>query len=688
MAKNTYNCPCGKSFQRSTDAVCTGLKLDGYGESHECWGCPFAEELKKWDPQSNEMVCDHYQCRAYKGDICYAPDADFSCKNTNSGYIHTLDRPMILEAIKWYLSLEGNGITHEVSGSDVEIERFFLGCSLANGKRSYAFPWKSNKTGLRDKKIFFERYFNADGSVKSDLTPEDWRKRTLDYISSCRVAAGGKPLASGNAQCPHYRGIDRSQYGRGYQICCEQWVGPGTAYELKRDAQDNADHRCLCAEQYQSCRFFKQAQEKEGAEKMMIEYPQPGEGMCPCYGGARAKKGGGHLIQCGKWESPLPDDGSYLQRIKMCGGDGMENCRFYLLWWLRENGHREEADGKSDSELLNIYRGYKMKETLAAEKTEAAQPSAELQPADSVLPDKPETRRSPEELAVAISFYKAQTVQNVIEIGRCLIEAKAQLDHGQWLNWLETKAEISRFQAAKFMQIAKEYGSNVRSISHLNCTKALALLAVPADEREEFIEATHAVAGQEKTVDEMSVRELKKVIKERDEARQTAAARDEANGLLRADLDAARQKIADRAKENSRLQVELDKANRTIADKEKALRELESRPVDVAVTEPTEEQLDEMRAEIRRELENEIPQNMYLSAKAAERAIDVFNSAVDAALGHFIEVEQTRPYLQASKDMEAAITWLEIKIERLTELREAMMHAERRRDEHADDIDF
>lgn len=238
------------------------------------------------------------------------------------------------------------------------------------------------------------------------------------------------------------------------------------------------------------------------------------------------------------------------------------------------------------------------------------------------------------------------------------------------------------------MQIAKEYGSNVRSISHLNCTKALALLAVPADEREEFIEATHAVAGQEKTVDEMSVRELKKVIKERDEARQTAAARDEANGLLRADLDAARQKIADRAKENSRLQVELDKANRTIADKEKALRELESRPVDVAVTEPTEEQLDEMRAEIRRELENEIPQNMYLSAKAAERAIDVFNSAVDAALGHFIEVEQTRPYLQASKDMEAAITWLEIKIERLTELREAMMHAERRRDEHADDIDF
>ena len=279
-------------------------------------------------------------------------------------------------------------------------------------------------------------------------------------------------------------------------------------------------------------------------------------------------------------------------------------------------------------------------------------------------------------------------MQNIIEIGRCLIEAKAQLEHGQWTSWLAEKAEISHMQARRFMQLAREYGANCSALNNLGYAKALALLAVPAEERDEFIEAPHVVNGQKKTVEQMTRRELEKAIKERDEARQTAAVRDEANGLLRADLDAARQKIADRAKENSRLQVELDKANRTIADKEKALRELESRPVDVAVTEPTEEQLDEMRAEIRRELEREIPQNMYLSAKAAERAVGVFNSAVDAALGHFIEVEQTRSYLQASKDIEEAISWLEVKVERLTELRDAMLMAERRRDEHANDIDF
>ena len=647
MAKNTYFCPCGRSFPRSTDAVCTGIRLENYGEGYECWGCCFPLEVRSWDSSVKGLVLDHYVCRASRGGIVYKTTAKFNLENTNCGYIYTLDRPMILQLIRFYLTLEGRGsdLADAANTDDDVLERYFLGSSLHEGKRTYAFSWKSNKTGLRDKRIFFERYLTLNPEQ-----PEDWWREKIQALTPLPTA---QPK-----QCPHYRGVIKR--GREYLISCEKWRGPKTTYELKKDAQHCADRSCLCDGQYQSCLFYKQA-ERDG-EKMSMEYPQPGEGMCPCYGGASAKKGGGHLIRCGKWESPLPDDGTYLQQIKMCSGEDLDKCRFYLLWWLRENGHGEEASGKSDGELRNIYRGYQLKKELAEEKETGIQP-APAAPA----PDKPEHPRSPEELAVAIGFYKAQTVQNIIEIGRCLIEAKAQLEHGQWTCWLAEKAEISHKQAKRFMQLAREYSSKGTALSLLGYTKALALLAIPAEERDEFIEAPHVVNGQEKTVEQMTSRELEKAIKERDEARQ---------------------KIADRAKENSRLQVELDKANRTIADKEKALRELEGRPVDVAVTEPTEEQLDEMRAEIRRELEREIPQNMYLSAKAAERAVGVFNSAVDAALGHFIEVEQTRPYLQASKDIEDAITWLEVKIERLTELRDAMLMAERRRDEHANDIDF
>ena len=654
MAKNTYFCPCGRSFPRSTDAVCTGIRLENYSEEHGCWGCCFPLEVRSWDSSVKGLVLDHYVCRASKGGIIYKTTAEFNLENTNCGYVYTLDRPVILQLIRFYLTLEGQGsdLADAANADDDELERYFLGSSLHEGKRTYAFSWKSNKTGLRDKRIFFERYLALNPEQ-----PEDWWREKIQALT---------PLpAAQPKQCPHYRGVIKK--GREYLISCEKWLGPGTPYETRRDAQLGAEHRCLCAEQYQSCLFYRQA-ERDG-EKMSMEYPLPGEGMCPCYGGASAKKGGGHLIRCGKWESPLPDDGTYLQQIKMCSGEDLDKCRFYLLWWLRENGHGEEAGGKSDGELRNIYRGYQLKKELAEEKETGIQP-APAAPAS----DKPEHPRSPEELAVAIGFYKAQTVQNIIEIGRCLIEAKAQLDHGQWIIWLAEKAEIGYRQASRFMQLANEFGSNVTALSHLSYTKALALLAVPAEERDEFIEVPHVVNGQEKTVEQMTRRELEKAIKERDEARQQAEVQSKEYGSL--------------SRKYGDLNKELADARRTIADKEKALRELESRPVDVAVTEPTEEQLDEMRAEIRRELEREIPQNMYLSSKAAERAVDVFNSAVDAALGHLIEVEQTRPYLQASKDMEDAITWLEVKIERLTELRDAMLMAERRRDEHANDIDF
>ena len=49
MAKNTYFCPCGRSFPRSTDAVCTGIRLENYSEEHECWGCCFPLEVRSWD---------------------------------------------------------------------------------------------------------------------------------------------------------------------------------------------------------------------------------------------------------------------------------------------------------------------------------------------------------------------------------------------------------------------------------------------------------------------------------------------------------------------------------------------------------------------------------------------------------------------------------------------------------------
>ena len=112
-----------------------------------------------------------------------------------------------------------------------------------------------------------------------------------------------------------------------------------------------------------------------------------------------------------------------------------------------------------------------------------------------------------------------------IEIGRRLTEAKEMLPHGQWGDWLKTEVEFSQSTAQNFMRIFAEYGDSQTSLfgdaksqtlGNLPYTHALKLLAVPAEEREEFVAEHH--------VDELSSRALEKLIRERDEAREAAEA--------------------------------------------------------------------------------------------------------------------------------------------------------------------
>lgn len=111
-----------------------------------------------------------------------------------------------------------------------------------------------------------------------------------------------------------------------------------------------------------------------------------------------------------------------------------------------------------------------------------------------------------------------------VEIGRRLVEAKEALPYGEWGRWLKEEAEFSQSTANNFMRLFEEYGSAQISIfgasvdsqtfANMPYSKALSLLAVPAEEREEFAEEVHA--------DELSVRELKAAIEERDKALKVA----------------------------------------------------------------------------------------------------------------------------------------------------------------------
>ena len=68
------------------------------------------------------------------------------------------------------------------------------------------------------------------------------------------------------------------------------------------------------------------------------------------------------------------------------------------------------------------------------------------------------------------------------------------------------------------MKIASEYGSNRSALIDLPYTKLWMMLQLPPEEREEFASAPHTVNGENKTVQDMTTRELQAAIKEKNEA--------------------------------------------------------------------------------------------------------------------------------------------------------------------------
>jgi hypothetical protein len=96
------------------------------------------------------------------------------------------------------------------------------------------------------------------------------------------------------------------------------------------------------------------------------------------------------------------------------------------------------------------------------------------------------------------------------------------IPHGQWGRWLEEKVEFSQWTANKLMRAAEEF-SNCGALNNLPPTKIFALLDVPAEDREQFVQQPHELpTGETKTVDDMTTRELQEAIKARKEAEKKA----------------------------------------------------------------------------------------------------------------------------------------------------------------------
>ena len=212
----------------------------------------------------------------------------------------------------------------------------------------------------------------------------------------------------------------------------------------------------------------------------------------------------------------------------------------------------------------------------------------------------------------------------ILTIGRCLIEAKDMLRHGEWLPWLNEQVELSERTAQKFMKLAREW-SNPNTLADLGASKALIL---PEGERDAFLEDHNVI--------DMSARQLEQAIKERDEARVAAE-------QAAADQHAAEQARDKMAEDMKFLNVRLagakedrEQAMQDVARLERELAELRARPVDVAVeTVVDQTAIDKARADAIAEMQEKLDKAKEAAAKArdkqkqAEASVEVLRRSLE-----------------------------------------------------------
>lgn len=194
------------------------------------------------------------------------------------------------------------------------------------------------------------------------------------------------------------------------------------------------------------------------------------------------------------------------------------------------------------------------------------------------------------------------------------------------------------------MKLFSEYGSsqlslfsvslNRQTFADLPYSKALALLAVPEEEREEFAEEMKA--------DQISVRELQEAIKERDLAKkqleEISAERDELTKSLRAEQASAKslaKEVREALNKADEMKEKVSKSEGKLKDLRKELKEVKDNPV------ISEEILQRIRAEAREQVTKELDEISQKAVGEYQEKISAAEQRADAAENAKKEAEGT-----------------------------------------------
>lgn len=264
------------------------------------------------------------------------------------------------------------------------------------------------------------------------------------------------------------------------------------------------------------------------------------------------------------------------------------------------------------------------------------------------------------EIKVIVRQTQILVLQNAMEIGKRLIEAKALVPFGEWLDYVERECDFSQSRANQMMQLYKEYGNDQQSLfggnsqafADLPYTKALKLLAVPAEEREEFAEKVDAAS--------ISTRELDKAIQERNEAIRKENAARELQMVAQERFEAERNQVEKLTGSLKQKEIEAKKAADDLA---KVKKELEgARKAEQAAKAETQaaraekQQIPEsLMEQMRKEAETAAAEKAAKEAEAKLRAAEDKARRAEEAAAKAAEKLEDAKKKQAASDPETAV---------------------------------
>lgn len=247
-------------------------------------------------------------------------------------------------------------------------------------------------------------------------------------------------------------------------------------------------------------------------------------------------------------------------------------------------------------------------------------------------------------LAQEARIYSESFVLNTINLGRVLTEAKKQVRHGEWADWVrENTGGMSVRNAQQFMQAYARFGGK-EAFAGIDKSKMYKMLSLPEGTEDAFLEQNDVANMSSREVEEAvrKVRaEMNAQLAQEKKARKEAEARAE-------ELELQKDNVPDQAKETIVNQMNrIDKLNSDIslAEREKRLleQEISSQKREILTLRRDLDDRDEMLAEAQQEHERVRAELLNMQSAAAkgdaervpvdEFTVEVFSNAVRQFVG-------------------------------------------------------